>query len=477
MAYLAFRGCGAVNAVSGLHGRVSRHLFKSVFPRWPVKEVPVGFVTNGVHMPSWDSEFADTLWTAACGKHRWKGNLKTNEADMYALPDDTLWNFRNESRRALVKYVRQRFDRQTSLSGHPAEITERAKYLLHPDRLTLGFARRFVSYKRTNLLLQDPERFYRLLTHPRYPVQLVLAGKAPPFDEGAKMLIRQWNQFIQQYNLYEQVVFLSDYDMYMAEHLVQGVDVWINTPRRPWEACGTSGMKVLVNGGLNLSELDGWWAEAYMPEVGWALGDSLEHAEDAGWDAREATALYELLEQKLVPEFYNRDEKNIPVQWVEKMRTSMSALTPRFSANRMVREYTEHYYLPAAAAFIKREENSGAVADKILNAQSLLKNSWHGIKFGEVQVEPVPGGYSFHAPVYFDAAIQDLVSVELFANGINGSEPEKYCMELLSTRGNEHIYKTTIVSKRPAGDYTARIIPAYENISIPLEDSHILWQH
>ncbi len=200
-------------------------------------------------------------------------------------------------------------------------------------------------------MLHDPERLLRLLTNPERPVQLILAGKAHPADQAGQDLIRQWTHFIRRPEARPHVVFLSDYDMLLTEHLVQGVDVWINTPRRPWEASGTSGMKVLVNGGLNLSELDGWWAEAYTPEVGWALGDGQEHGDDPAWDAAEAEALYNLLEREVIPEFYTRDESGIPTAWVARMRESMARLTPRFSANRTVREYTEQHYLPAATAY------------------------------------------------------------------------------------------------------------------------------
>ena len=213
--------------------------------------------------------------------------------------------------------------------------------------MTLGFARRFAAYKRPNLLLHDSERLVRILTNRDRPVQLVLAGKAHPQDGEGQSMIRQWFDFIRRPEVRSRVIFLSDYDVLMAEHLVQGVDVWVNTPRRPWEASGTSGMKVLVNGGLNLSELDGWWAEAYSPAVGWAIGDRREHGEDPSWDAAEADALYGLLEREVVPEFYSRDEHGIPGAWVARMRESMARLTPTYSTNRVVRQYTEEHYILA----------------------------------------------------------------------------------------------------------------------------------
>ena len=360
MAYLAIRGSGAVNGVSRLHGEVSRHLFEPLFPGWPADEVPVGHVTNGVHMPSWDSEAADELWTEACGKDRWLGTIETLEQDIRRISDDKIWKFRTAASKSLVEYTRQRLSKQLAASGASPKVVEGAKHLFDPNALTLGFARRFATYKRPDLLLHDPQRFTRLLTNSARPVQLILAGKAHPADQAGQALIQEWIYFIRRPEMRPHVIFLSDYDMLMAEQLVQGVDVWINTPRRPWEASGTSGMKVLVNGGINLSELDGWWAEAYTPEVGWALGDGKEHGDDPAWDAVEADALYDLLEREVIPEFYTRDKKGIPISWVKRMRESMAHLTPQFSTNRSVREYTEQHYLPATIAYRQRVADKGA---------------------------------------------------------------------------------------------------------------------
>ena len=351
MAYLAIRGSGAVNGVSRLHGKVSRHLFAPLFPHWPEDEAPVGHVTNGVHVPSWDSKAADDLWMDACGKGRWLGTTECLEQDIRRVSAADLWQLRTAAEKSFVEFIRQRVSLQLAGSGASPETVDGAKRLFDPNALTLGFARRFATYKRPNLLLHDPERLLRLLTDSQRPVQLVLAGKAHPADQPGQDLIRQWTRFIQRPAVRGHVVFLSDYDMHLTERLVQGVDVWINTPRRPWEASGTSGMKVLVNGGINLSELDGWWAEAYAPEVGWAIGDGKEHGDDPAWDAAEAEALYDLLQREVIPEFYARDANGLPAAWVARMRESMARLTPRFSANRTVREYIERHYLPAAAAY------------------------------------------------------------------------------------------------------------------------------
>jgi starch phosphorylase len=479
MAYLAIRGSGAVNGVSRLHGQVSRHLFSQLFPRWPQHEIPVGHVTNGVHMPTWDSAMADDLWTEACGKDRWLGTMEALGQNMRRVSDARLWEFRTDASKSLVEYARERLSRQLAGSGASLEEVDAAKHLFDPNVLTLGFARRFASYKRPNLLLHDPERLLRLLTNPQRPLQLIMAGKAHPEDLAGQALIRQWTHFIRQPEARPHVIFLSDYDMLLSEHLVQGVDVWLNTPRRPWEACGTSGMKVLVNGGINLSELDGWWAEAYTPEVGWALGDGREHDGDPGWDAIEANALYDLLEHEVIPEFYTRDEQGIPSAWVNRMRESMAQLTPHFSTNRAVREYTEQHYLPAASAYRERSAGKGQFGVETLDWRHALEQKWGALRFGEMKLETDDNLHRFEVQMYLDDLDPEAVRVELYADGVNGALPERVEMKRvrqLVGALNGYAYRAEVSAVRPATDYTARLIPHRDGVSIPLEAPQILWQ-
>jgi starch phosphorylase len=478
MAYLAIRGSGAVNGVSRLHAKVSRRIFTPLFPHWPVEEVPVGHVTNGVHMPSWDSAAADDLWTEACGKDRWVGTMETLEQDIRRIPDARLWQFRTAASKSLVEYARERLSRQLAASGALPEAVDQAKHLFDPKALTLGFARRFATYKRPNLLLHDPERLLRLLTDRERPVQLILAGKAHPADQAGQTLIREWTHFIRRPEARPHVIFLSDYDMLLTEHLVQGVDVWINTPRRPWEACGTSGMKVLVNGGINLSELDGWWAEAYTPELGWALGDGREHGDDPAWDAAEAEALYDLLEREVIPEFYTRNEQDIPTAWVARMRESMARLTPSFSANRTVREYTEQHYLPAASAYQERAAGKGAMGVQLVNWRRALEQNWSNLRFGDMKVATDGGNYVFEVQVYLGGLDPESVRVELYADGVNGGEPVRQEMKGVGqlAGANGAIYSTQVPTTRPATDYTARVIPQHGGVAVPLEAAQILWQ-
>jgi len=262
--------------------------------------------------------------------------------------------------------------------------------------------------------------------------------------------------------------------MLLTERLVQGVDVWLNTPRRPWEASGTSGMKVLVNGGLNLSELDGWWAEAYTPEVGWAFGDGREHGDDPAWDASEAEQLYRLLEEEVVPEFYKRDSKGIPQSWVARMRESMARLTPRFSANRAVREYTEQHYLPAAAAYLLRSADKGAIGRQMVEWRRRLEQKWAPLHFGEVKVETRGERNEFEVQVFLNDLDPGAVRVELFADGMNGGAPVRQEMKLIDKQAG--IYRTEVSATRPVADYTARVIPHCDGVSVPLEDTRILWQ-
>ncbi|MHB1185340.1 MAG: alpha-glucan family phosphorylase [Desulfobulbia bacterium] len=479
MAYLAIRGSGAVNGVSRLHGQVSRHLFEPLFPRWPEEEVPIGHVTNGVHMPTWDSPEADDLWTDTCGKCRWLGTTETLGHEIRRVSDARLWQFRFAASQSFVAYVRDRLSRQLAASGASPEAVAEAGHFFDPNVLTLGFARRFAAYKRPNMLLHDPERLLRLLTHPQRPVQLIIAGKAHPSDMEGQALIRKWTQFIRHSEARRHVAFLSDYNMLLSEHLVQGVDVWINTPRRPWEACGTSGMKVLVNGGLNLSELDGWWAEAYTPEVGWALGDGKEHDSDPDWDAAEAETLYSLLEQEVIPEFYNRDRNGIPVAWVARIRESMAHLTTHFSSNRTVRQYTEDYYLPAAAAYRERAADQGEMGAQIVSWRDGLDRGWSNLRFGETKITQKGNRHVFEVQVYLNGLDPNAVRVELYAEGSNGFAHVRKEM----TRGpqlvgaeNGYVYGVQVQAKRPAQDYTTRVVPHRAGIAVPLEAAHILWQ-
>jgi glycogen phosphorylase len=475
MAYLALHGSGQVSGVSKLHGEVSRQIFQPLFPRWPQAEVPVGSVTNGIHVPTWDSAEADVLWTKVCGADRWRGDRPLTD-DVRRLTDIELWHMRAGARKAMLTQVRDRYARQLS-AEHASHLN--VAEIFKEDVLTVGFARRFATYKLPDLLLHDPERLIRLLTDSQRPLQLILAGKAHPEDMPGQALIKQWNDFIERPEVRSHVVFLSDYDMQMAQELVKGMDLWINTPRRPWEACGTSGMKVLANGGLNISELDGWWAEAYTPEIGWAIGDGREHGEDAAWDTSEVESLYALLEQQVIPEFYDRDAKGLPSRWLGRVRESMATLTPEFSAGRTIREYTNDHYLPAAAGYHTRAANDGKVGVDLLQWQRSIADHWSTLQFGNVTDETKDGQHQFHIPVVPGSLHPDQFRVELYAGPTDksGALPEilAACKSSAEPSGTI-IYSVCCPANRPAADYTVRLVPSQAGASVPLEAGQILWQ-
>jgi starch phosphorylase len=473
MAWLAVRGCSWVNGVSQLHGSVSRRLFAGLFPGWPVQQVPIGHVTNGVHVPSWDSPWTDALWTEAAGKERWRGDVSALTESILRFSDEDLWRLRAHERADLVRFARERLQQRFARHASRDEAARTAGAVLHPDALTLGFARRFASYKRPNLLLSDPERLVRLLTSPQRPVQLIVAGKAHPRDEEGKRLIQQWAQFAARPEVREHVAFLVDYDMRLATELVQGIDVWLNTPRRPWEASGTSGMKVLVNGGLNLSTLDGWWAEAFEPDCGWALGDTVEAPDD---DVQEATQLYSLLEDVVVPAFYERDAAGFPRRWIARMRASMARLAPRFSSARMLQEYVEQAYLPGASSYRRRADCACGVAQALDRWSRHLERHWAGIRFGDVTSDVSGARLTISVPVYLGDIDPGFVRVELYADPLGAGDPVVHQMTHVQSIENGAIYGTTIDTARPPGDFTPRVVPYHPEARVPIECPLIAWQ-
>jgi starch phosphorylase len=478
MAYLAMRGSHVANGVSALHGEVSRHIFQSLFPRWPDREVPITHVTNGVHVPSWDSPWADRLWTRTCGPERWRGSAEALNETIEALSDEAIWSFCAKERQDLIHYARVRLSRQLGQRGAEPDAVAEVEQMLDPNVLIIGFARRFAEYKRPNLLLQDKARLTRLLNHVDRPVQLIIAGKAHPADVQGQALIKQWVDFVSQPEVRHRAVFLEDYDISLAQQLVQGVDLWINTPRRPWEACGTSGMKVLVNGGLNLSELDGWWAEAYSEDVGWALGDCEEH-NDPQWDALEADSLYRLLEEEVAPLFYSRDAQGIPGAWVARMRASMARLTPLFSCNRMARDYVEELYIPLATAYKYRAADDSRIGRNLQAWYERLRLHWPRLHFGEVSIERADENWVFQLQVYLGDLSPEDVRVELYAEVKAGLGAVCHAMTVsgdIPGAVNGYIYHAEVSAQRPAGHYTPRIVPGHVAAAVPMEAGFILWR-
>lgn len=478
MAHLATRGALLSFGVSRLHGAVSRRIFQPLCPRWPEREVPFDHVTNGVHVPSWDSAMADTVWTDACGKERWRRQPQDMCLPIESVTDETLWALRGDARAVLVRNVRRRLTGHLRGRGHPPEVAAIAETVLDPNVLTLGFARRFTAYKRPDLLLFDRDRLARLLCDEARPAQLVLAGKAHPDDKDGQRMIQEWVGFTHDPRYRRRVVFLEDYDISLAQELVQGVDLWINTPRRPWEACGTSGMKTVVNGGLNLSTLDGWWEEAYAANLGWAIGD-LRFTDPDEQDRHDAEELYGLLEREVVPAFYHRDPAGLPREWVARMRRSMVDLTLQYSASRMVRDYLDKAYRPAARALRERVADGAAAAKAMAAWGHRLQRDWPNVHIGDLDFVPQADGWEVSVPVYLGTIAVEDVQVQTYAEAIGGDGAEVVALSPdrpVPGATSGYLYRGRIAGTRPAGDYTVRVVPSHPGVRVPMEIPLIRWQ-
>jgi starch phosphorylase len=349
MSVLGLKLSRRANAVSALHGRLTRAMWAGLWPGRSEDDVPIGHITNGVHIPSWLAPQMHALYVRHLGVS-WEE--RSSDAHVWAgietMDDGELWEVHQVLKARLVDFVRRRAVMQGERREEPPEEIEQARRVLAPDVLTLGFGRRFATYKRATLVLQDFERLVELVNDSRRPVQIVFAGKAHPRDEPGKQVLRQVAQFTRDARLAGKIVFVEDYDINVARHLVQGVDVWLNTPRRPLEASGTSGMKVVLNGALNLSTLDGWWAEAYDGSNGFAIGRGESHQDPRTQDERDARALYTVLAKEVIPLYYDRNHDGLPRAWIARMKRAIRTLGWRFNADRMVMDYVRTCYLPAA---------------------------------------------------------------------------------------------------------------------------------
>ena len=483
MAWLAMRGCSHVNGVSQLHGDVSRSLFSSIFPRWPEREVPVRAITNGVHVPTWASHRAAQLWGDETGGNLWLDGLQHVTDRIRAMTPETLWSFRTVQRQALLQHVWVRSTDHVSSEPERDDATS-SSVMLDPNVLTIGFARRFATYKRATLLLSDPERLKRLLLDEQRPVQLIVAGKAHPNDGFGKELVQQMTQFLSQPELRGRAVFLEDYDMVLGQHLVAGVDVWLNTPLRPNEACGTSGMKVLVNGGLNVSVLDGWWDEAVERDdlplrPGWIVGTrELGSVDEVR--RRDAASLFDVLEHEVIPEFYDRDVDGIPHRWIDRVKESMAQLTPQFSATRMLHDYIEHAYLPAARAYAARTADDAALATEVRQWSDRIKAHWSHVRIGQVRSFDDEDARRVSVEVWLDDIPPDSVRVEFYSEPQSGGPASVVTFELaeeLPGAINGFRFVGQVPDDRPVSDYTVRIVPYHPASFVPIENDCILWEH
>ena len=487
MTVLALKMAGSSNGVAKLHGIVSRKMWQPVWPGLPVNEIPIISVTNGVHAPSWISRDMAGLYDRYLGP-RWRED--PGEYGLWSrvhhIPDEELWRTHERRRERLVAFARARLRTQLEARGGPPSDVAQAAEVLNSQALTIGFARRFATYKRSTLILRDAERLMKILTDKDRPVQIIFAGKAHPHDNPGKDLIRQIVHFERRPGIRRRMVFLEDYDMVVARYMLQGVDVWLNTPRRPLEASGTSGMKATLNGAINLSILDGWWDEAYSVHTGWAIGRGEEYTDETAQDEIESNALYDLLEKEIVPLFYTRGADDLPRQWINKMKGAMRAIGPEFNTNRMVREYTERMYLPALDRFNDLTSNSFARARQIAVWKQHLRENWPELKILEVTVDnhktlKVGESVTVRASVNLGHLKPEDVSVELFYGALNaGGEIENPKVALMKSSGNPKgtVYEFVGVNKLVMSGrlgHTVRVLPHHADLDNPLKLGLVLW--
>lgn len=485
MAIFAMRTAGSTNGVSRLHGDVSRSLWEESWPNLPHDEIPVDYVTNGIHLLTWISDHMAALFDRYLGTE-WRRN--SDHKDVWAavreIPDEELWAAHAWGRERLIAFVRERLSLQRArVTGIEMNPEETESYL-DPHVLTIGFARRFATYKRATLLLRYPERLLALLRDPKRPIQLVFAGKAHPQDDAGKALIRDIIYFAKSQGVAHRMVFIENYDMMVGRKMVQGVDVWLNNPRRPLEACGTSGMKVLGNGGLNLSVLDGWWDEAYAPNVGWAIGQGRTYGDDTVQDERDAQSLYDMLEKHIVPLFYTHDDGHLPRRWIARMKDSIAELTPRFCSARMVKEYCQDYYAPALERCHQLQADGCAALRQLAEWKNWVRANWDQVKIEALPPQPlrrVPSGalldvsakvelgkltpgdvevHAYYGPLHSDGTIA--------FSGYQAMEPDQ------QTDGS--VYRTSLVFPETGRfGYTVRVIPYHPLLGNPLKMGLAHW--
>ncbi|MDX2138608.1 MAG: alpha-glucan family phosphorylase [Chloroflexota bacterium] len=485
---LALRLSAGANGVAQLHGVVSRKMWQFMYPSVPEQEVPIQAVTNGIHVQTWISNdmaqlidrYIDPTWRTDESRADIWGKIDT-------IPDGELWRAHERRRAELILFARKRLVTQLKRRGVPQQEIRDAEEALNPDVLTIGFARRFATYKRATLLMRDVQRLKRILHNADCPVQIIFAGKAHPHDSGGKELIRQIAQLSRNAEFRHSVVFLEDYDMNVARYLIQGVDVWLNTPRRPKEASGTSGMKVIYNGGLNCSILDGWWDEAYDHNVGWAIGNGEEYTEDQAdqQDYLESEALYNVLEQDIVPLFYERGREGLPREWIAKVKNSMRKLGPFFTTHRMVQQYTDQYYMPNFERMAKLTQPDMTKGLEYAAWRAQLDQYWGQVQVRNVQIasEEVQVGKQLEitASVALGALKPADVRVQVFYGGLNtrGEIENGEAVDMKPLNGNNDGTYTfgAQLAYQTSGErgISVRVLPHHESLPTPFQPGIIRW--
>jgi starch phosphorylase len=488
MTILALRLAPYSNGVSKLHGQVSRQMWQGLWTGVPEAEVPIVHVTNGVHFRSWISRDMKELYDRYLGP-RWQEEPADQSIwkRVERIAPEELWRTHERRRERLVSFARRRLRVQLERRGASQTAIEAADEALNPEALTIGFARRFAPYKRATLLLRDPDRLARILNNPERPVQIIFAGKAHPRNDPGKELIRQIVDLARQERFRRHIVFLEDYDMSVARYLVQGVDVWLNTPLRPREASGTSGMKATANGVLNLSTLDGWWDEAYRPEVGWAIGRGETYDDRNYQDQVEAQALYDLLERDVLPLFYDRGHDGLPRRWINHMKASIGALCHFFNTHRMVQEYTECFYLPGADRYHRLTADDMARAKTLAAWKRRVQENWSQVRVERVESDSsnqlqVGDKFNVQTRVHLGSLKPDDVRVELYMGRVSPVgelvDTEVTPMQAIEeSKGGSYSFEARDVICLTSGQhgYTVRVLPHHPDLTSLFLPGLITW--
>jgi len=488
MTVLAFRMAARSNGVARLHGQVSRRMWQGLWPGVPEDEIPIDHITNGVHYPSWISHDMKEIYDRYLGP-RWRDEPADQSVWQRAerIAAEELWRTHERRRERLVAFARRRLRAQLERRGASQMQIEAADEALDPEALTIGFARRFAPYKRATLLLRDPERLARILNDPDRPVQVIFAGKAHPRNDPGKELLRQIVDLARQERFRRHIVFLEDYDMAVARYLVQGADVWLNTPLRPREASGTSGMKATANGVLNLSILDGWWDEAYQPEVGWAIGRGEMYDDREYQDQVEAEALYELLERDVVPLFYDRGMNALPRRWIGRMKASIGQLCCYFNTHRMVQEYTERFYLPGAELYQQLTADDMARAKALAAWKTRVQSSWSQVRIEKVEAKSVTelqvgDKFDARARVHLGSLTPEDVRVEIYLGRVDAMgelvEAEAMPMQPVGpVEVGSYLFEASDVTCSASGrhGYTVRVLACHPDLTTLFLPGMIVW--
>lgn len=487
MAVLAIRLSSRINGVSKLHAAVSRKMWQNVWPQLPEEDVPISHITNGVHLQSWISNDMGVLLSRYLGPN-WSELLpgKNGWDAVYSIPDEEIWKTHERRRERLVAVARQRLIKQLVQRGAPLSELAQADAVLNPSALTIGFARRFATYKRANLLFYDIERLARIVSNADRPIQFIFAGKAHPKDDAGKRLIQQIIHYAHNDDFRNHIVFLEDYDINVARYLVQGCDLWLNTPRRPREASGTSGMKAAINGVVNCSTLDGWWDEVQSSEIGWAIGNGEPYDDTDYQDKVEAGALYDLLEKEIIPLFYDRNHTGLPKKWIAKIKASMATVCPTFNTGRMVREYTERFYIPCQKQYAHLVAKDGQAARDLAQWKQKLSANWPAVRFVQTGIALPPEvkigeKTSVLTRVYLGELAPSDVKIEIYQGAVdedgqirNGKYVPMHFVQVLED-GTSQFAGEIDYSQSGLQGYTLRIIPANPDMNYPYEPGMVHW--